>query len=348
MERVKPTLKEVFDNWLENSNSKNTKDSYKRIVPQFFSLTMNKDLQEVEEEDINNLTMMSVDKNYKEYILKELGYKKSTLINYLTIVSSFFKQLEIYETYDNVNYSLIINIFLSSSRIKNDQMHRKNMSFSDYEDFKQWLRSGNAFSDRYKSKGYQYSLVLEFMWVTAARIDATFNTKWSDIKYESDGLGQFGYTVFVHDKGDKINPQPISEEFYLLLKDELFQGDISDRIFKKLSLKGFSELTRLFCKNFDKDFTPHSIKRGAVTHLYNLTHDLVLAQRFAAHEDPKTTVRYINENPDRTTQGSYILSSSFDVDDINHLSKEELIDVIMSRKDLAFGVLQQSKVMNLL
>ena len=115
MERVKPTLKEVFDNWLENSNSKNTKDSYKRIVPQFFSLTMNKDLQEVEEEDINNLTMMSVDKNYKEYILKELGYKKSTLINYLTIVSSFFKQLEIYETYDNVNYSLIINIFLSSS-----------------------------------------------------------------------------------------------------------------------------------------------------------------------------------------------------------------------------------------
>lgn len=346
--QTQTTLMDVYVNWIEKCESKNTRDSYKRIVPQFFLLTTGKEIEDVTEEDINNLTMMSVERDYKDYIINFKGQKKSTLINYLTVVASFFSQLSIFGVFNGVNYDMIRDVLLSTKRIKNDKEHRKSMSYTDYQNFKEWLMTADLFSKRYAEKGYQYSLVLEFMWVTAARITATFNMTWSDIKFEEDGIGQFGYTAYVHDKGDKTNKQAISEEFFLRLEDAFYEGNKDDKIFKKLSLKGFTDLTKKYCEEHDRDFTPHSIKRGAVTYLYNLTHDLVLTQRFASHEDPKTTVGYINDNPDRTAQGSYILSHEFDVGELEKLSREELLDIIMNRKDLAFGILQESKKLRLL
>lgn len=346
--KEKATLIDVFDNWIEKSDSENTKDSYRRIIPQFFLLTTGKELSEVTEDDINNLTMLSVQKDYKDYITSVKGYKNNTLRNYLTVISSFFTQLSMFEVFDNVNYDMIRDVILKPNRLKNDKEHRKSMTYNDYLNYNEWLCTEKKFSDRYSNKGYQYSLVLDFMWITAARINATFNTKWSDIKYEEDGLGQFGYTIYINDKGDKTNKQAISEEFYLKLEDEFFEGNKDEKIFKKLSLRGFTNLTKEYVEGHDREFTPHSIRRGAVTYLYHLTHDLVLAQRFAAHEDPKVTVGYIDDNPDRTSKGSYILSHDFDTSEIEKLSRDELLDIIMNRNDLAFGVLQESKKLRLL
>lgn len=335
------TIEKIFNNWIEGSNSNNTKKQYIRIIPQFFQMTSGKDLADLTEDDIQELSPVLIDTKYKKELLNE-GKKNSTIINYLKIVSSFFRQLEINRLFPSLNYSWIKEVLLSSSRLKDDSETRKKMSVKNYQDFLEWLVN-KPFSNRYADKGVKYALVLEFMWVTASRIDATFNVKWEDISYEADGVGQYGYTVYVHDKGGKVNAKPISDEFYLKLESMLDCPEQNTKIFDGLSKQNFTKLTKEFCEVSGNDFTPHSIKKGAVTHLYGITKDIVLTQRFADHEDPKTTFRYIQEDPDRTTQGSFILSSDLDTSCINSLSKEELLGIIMSRKDLSFGVLQELK-----
>lgn len=339
MINTKLDIQEIFDRW-SNRKSQNTRGSYTRGVKQFFEITMNKEVKDVTEEDLNNLNMAAIEE-YKEYFKKQ-DFKESTIINYLAIISSFFSYLEVYQIY-NVNFSFIRTVLLDTKNLKDDSETRKNMSYDDYEDFKEFLQQDGLFSNRYSYKGYQYSLLLKFMWVTGVRISAAFNIKWSDIKYESDGLGQYGYTAYITDKGEKVNKQTLSEEFFLEIEDEFYSEDRDVKIFGKLSQEGFSNLIRRFCEENNRDFTAHSIRRGAVTYLYNLTHDLVLAQRFANHTDIQTTTRYIQENPDRTAQGSYILSSDMDTSGVYEMSREELLKVISASKELLFGVFQGAK-----
>lgn len=339
------TLYDVFNNWIDSSNSENTKTQYGRIVPNFFEMVTDKEIQFVTEEDIMALKPMTIDKKYKNVLLKN-GYKQSTVISYLTIISSFFKQLDINGIFPKINYMWVKEKLLSYSRLKDDSESRKNMSYAAYVKLKKWLKE-KEFSDRYKDNGKKYAYVLEFMWVTASRIDAVFKVKWSDISFEEDGLGQKGYTIYIHDKGGKINKKPISNEFYYQLEDILYNENLNDPIFKGLGKRSFTQYVKEFCEETGYDFTPHSIKRGAVTQVYHLTHDLVVAQKFADHEDPKTTLRYIQDNPDRTSQGSYILSTDFSLDELDRLSKEQLLSIIKNRKDLSYMVVQEAHKQNI-
>ncbi len=339
MENTPLNIQEIFDLW-SNRKSQNTRGSYTRGVKQFFEITMNKEVKDVTEGDLNNLNMAAIEE-YKEYFKKQ-DFKESTIINYLAVISSFFSHLEVYQIY-NVNFSFIRTVLLGTKNLKNDSKTRKNMSYEDYEEFKSFLQHEGLFSKRYSCKGYQYSLLLKFMWVTGVRISAAFNIKWSDIKYESDGLGQYFHTAYITDKGEKYYKQTLSDEFFLEIEDEFYSEDKDVKIFGKLSSDGFSNLIKKFCKEHDRDFTAHSIRRGAVTYLYNLTHDLVLAQRFANHTDIQTTARYIQENPDGTAQGSYILSSDMDTNEVYEMSREELLKVISTSKELLFSVVKEAK-----
>lgn len=334
-------INEVFNYWIESSNSESTKIAYSRAVPKFFKMLFNKELEDVTKEDIEGLVPLDVNKKYKEELLKD-GVKNSTIINNLTIVSGFFKQMEINKVFDGINYMWIREVLLSTKRIKNDKQHRGNMSYNDYTSLKEWF-ANYPFSARYADKSEKYPLLLEFMWVTASRISAVFNTKWSDIRYDEDGNGVYGYVVYVNDKGGKINKKPISTDFYNRLKNVLFDGDGDTKIFHDLSQNSFTTLMREYCELMDKEFTPHSIKRGSVTFLYSITHDLVLTQRFADHDDPKTTVGYIQSEPDHTRQGSYILSKSINFDKLEELSKDDLMSIIKSQQDLSYRILSEAE-----
>ena len=235
-------INEVFNYWIESSNSEGTKKAYGRIVPQFFQMLLGKDLQDVTKDDLESLVPLTVNKKYKEELSKS-GIKNSTIINNLTVISGFFKQLEINKVFEGVNYAWIREVLLSTKRIKSDKEHRGNMSFKDYEDIKDWL-SKYSFAERYAEKSEQYALLLEFMWVTASRISAVFNVRWSDIRYEEDGIGNYGYVVYVYDKGGKINKKPISTELYNRLKNSLFKEDVVSKVFSNLSQIGFTKLIK--------------------------------------------------------------------------------------------------------
>ena len=333
-------IEEVYNYWVDSSVSENTKKSYRRVVPQFLNMMFGKELKDVNRDDILSLVPLSVAKKYKEPLGLN-GNKNSTIIQNMSVISSFFKQLEINRVFEDVNYQWIKEACLSTKRIKNDKEHRGNMSKNDYENLKTWL-SQYDFSARYADKKEKYPLLLEFMWNTASRISAVFNLKWSDIKYEEDGVGNYGYVAYIHDKGSKTNKKVLTNEFYNRLKDCLFES-MEDNVFKDLSQVGFTKLIKEFCEIAEKDFTPHSIKRGSVTFLYSLTHDLVLTQRFADHDDPKTTIGYIQSEPDRTKQGSYIISKKFDFGKLNELSKEDLLSIIQDNSDLQYRVLMEAE-----
>ena len=88
-------ISEVFNYWIESSNSEGTKKAYGRIVPQFFQMLLEKDLQDVTKDDLESLVPLTVNKKYKEELSKN-GIKNSTIINNLTVISGFFKQFLVF------------------------------------------------------------------------------------------------------------------------------------------------------------------------------------------------------------------------------------------------------------
>lgn len=332
---------EVFHNWIANSRSENTKDSYKRIVPTFFQMVLNTTLDDLTEEAILSLVPSSVEMYYKSILLNK-GMKQSTIINYLKVVGAYFHQLEVNNIFPGVNYLFLREEVLSYKRLKDDTVSRKKMGVSEYDAFYEWLITKN-FSKRYADKGIKYAAALKFMYTTAVRIDATFqNIKWSNFVREEDFYGQIGWTIYALDKGEKVNKKPITDEYYNELREACYNGHEDELVFGDLSKQSFTRLMREFSDETGKEFTPHSIKVGAGTRLYNLTKDIVMVQRFLDHDDPKTTVRYIRTDDDRTKSGSYVMANKIDLNELDKLSHEELLDIIKSRQDLAYGVLLES------
>ena len=126
-------INEVFNYWIESSNSEGTKKAYGRIVTQFFQMLLGKDLQDVTKDDLESLVPLTVNKKYKEELSKS-GIKNSTIINNLTVISGFFKQLEINKVFEVVNYAWIREVLLNTKRIQSAQVHRATLPSHDYQD----------------------------------------------------------------------------------------------------------------------------------------------------------------------------------------------------------------------
>lgn len=333
----KHTLCEVFENWLNKTNSENTLVAYSRIVKQFFSVVYEKKLDEVNESDLLEITPMFIDHKYKN-VLTSRGLSNSTVNHQLKIVAAFFKQLDINSTASNVNYRYITEVALKSD-LKEDGGSTVKMTLNDVNSFRLWLINERFTKGRYASRGTQFSQVADVLWHTGSRVSAIFNIKWVDFIYEEDSVGQFGYNLYVLDKGGKTNRKPIDNDLYEQLKETFYNGKDNEKVFKGLSSQGFRSVMTEYGKLVGKNFTPHSIKKGAVSALYFLTKDLEMVKRFADHESLDTTLGYIEVDNDRTQHGSYILSNSnTDMSVLKDLSKEQLLLIINERTDLQHAI----------
>lgn len=332
------TLEEVFNNWIDSCQSEKTKVSYSRIVPQFFQMVFDKELKDVNVADMDSLIPSLVKTKYTNTLLDK-GFKQSTVIHYLKVVGSFFNELEINRVFPDVNFKKLIHQSLNYDRLKNDKKPRARMTMGDYEACMNWILNEKKFSKRYQYKAKEYASALKFMFVTGLRVSAAFeNAKWCDIKRTEDYLGQDGWTVMVVDKNNEITEKPISDEYYEELRHAMYKGNDNDLIFKDVSKQGFMNLLKEFSEETGRDLTAHSIRVGAGTRVYAMTKDLVLTQRFLGHKDPQTTIGYIR-NEDRYQTGSSILSTKLNYNAIDELSHEELLEIVKSRKDIAYGVM---------
>ena len=266
---------------------------------------------------------------------------------YMTVVKSFLSELEKNEVFYNqayTGYKKLRDVSLDTTRLKDDTENRKTMSEDGYEALHDWLVNGREWSERYVHKAEQYQLALEFMFNTAVRLNATFNhIKWKNIKFESDSQGNQSYVVYAKDKGGKINKKPISIEFYNKLKDLMYEGDDNALVFGAINKRSFSNYIKEFSEETGYEFTPHSIKNGAGTKLWNMTHDPIKVKDFLDHESLETTMRYIREQNNFLESGSYILSSSTNLASINDLEYNDIMEIISDNPDIAYQIISKAK-----
>lgn len=338
------TPKDVFNNWIDQV-SDNSKASYERIVPQFFELTTGVKLEDI---TADTLEMITPDDVYEKYVkeLRFLGYKFSTISNYMSVVRSYVSSIEENKLFDDINYQYLKKTALSTKRLKNDSENRQKMSSGDYDLFCEWLIERD-WSSRYQGRGVKYALALKFMYVTAIRVNSTFNNiHWKNINKEIDDYGNASYVIYALDKGDKVNRKPITIDFYNELREVMFNGNEDDLVFGELSKQSFTRLMSEFSEVTGIKMTPHSIKVGAGTKLYKMTKDIYKVQRFLDHTDPKVTMRYIRVD-DMTDSGSYMLSSNITIDDIKKISYDNLVQIVENRPELAYAIINDAKKIGL-
>lgn len=331
---------QVFRNWIAQV-SENSKSSYERIIPQFFQMVSQVELIEITEDTLESITPDDV---YNRYIkeLKDMGFKDSTISNYISVVRSFITSLEENRLFSDIDFDYLRKTALSTKRLSNDIENRKKMSGDDYEAFSEWLLE-KGWSKRYADKGLKYAMALKFMYVTAIRIDATFsNIRWKNIRKEIDDYGNETYVIYALDKGNKVNKKPISMEFYEELNITMDNTNDEGLVFGDLSKQSFTRLMKEFSDETGREITPHSIKVGAGTKLYKITKDIFKVQRFLDHSDPKVTMRYIRVD-DVTESGSFLMSSKITIDDLDKLSYDDLAMIIKKRPELAVTIINDAR-----
>lgn len=335
----------VYDIFISMQTAR-TQEKYQRVIPEFFQMVCGKLMQEIKANDLDSISRVDVQEKYFKP-LKDKGFKNSTLRNYASVVKSFLSELEKNEVfYDQAytGYKKLREVALDTTRLKDDTENRKTMSEDGYEALHDWLVNGREWSERYVHKAEQYQLALEFMFNTAVRLNATFNhIKWKNIKFESDSQGNQSYVVYAKDKGGKINKKPISIDFYDKLKDVMYEGDDNALVFGTINKRSFSNYIKEFSEETGYEFTPHSIKNGAGTKLWNMTHDPIKVKDFLDHESLETTMRYIREQNNFLESGSYILSSSTNLASINDLEYNDIMEIISDNPDIAYQIISKAK-----
>ncbi|HFI0683138.1 TPA: tyrosine-type recombinase/integrase, partial [Streptococcus suis] len=286
-----------------------------------------KELEDLEESDFLELNTESVQKDYL-HKLRQDGNSDYTIRGKLKSVSSFFRFLDAKNCFKSVNFKYMLKYVLSTNKLADDSKETKAMTVNDYHSMKEWLVQ-TRFANN-PQRGIGYSLLLEFMWITASRINAVFSLTWEDFRFEKDSYDVEGWTVYVRDKGNKINKKPLLDDtFYDRLKEALYSGNPKDEVFGTLSKRGFGDLLKEFSEPYGGDLTPHSVKKGAVTHVYRMTKDIVLCRKLADHEDIRTTLHYIEDEDDRLSHGSlYLVNTESDYEDVKKAVGEEMYNMI--------------------
>lgn len=303
----------------------------------------NKELSDITANDLSGIIQINVKEKFVD-VLKKDGYSNSSIKNTLAGVKSFLKSLSINRVFEGVNYDFILQEALNVKYLRDDTKKTQNMTESQVEEFKDWLNDeNNSFFKRDKKKNRLYAIVVGFMFSTGMRVDETFKIKWNDIKIKYDSYGASAWCIVSKGKRDKIAERYISDELYMLLKDEFWFNYSSDTdlVFDGLYKQTFQNLMKEFSREKGYELSPHSLRVGAATKLYRETNDIVLVTNFMNHDDPKTTMGYIRQGS-LLDNGSYILSSNIQSDDINKLDVADIMDILNKRKDLATAILLEN------
>ncbi|MCC4466447.1 site-specific integrase [Limosilactobacillus reuteri] len=123
-------------------------------------------------------------------------------------------------------------------------------------------------------------------------------------------------------------------DYFEKMKQLLYNGNKHDYVFKDLSQRSFKRYLKQFSAEINKNITPHSFKRGAATTLYAETHDLLLVRDFCDHTDVSITQQYIDQVQDPNRTGSARFTTSYDFSKIDSLSREDLLKLIHSEREL--------------
>lgn len=292
--------------------SENTARNYRIHLDKFFSVTKNKKLSQLDEQDIQ---IKRSDINKFQYILHEEGYKGRSINTKVAAVRSLYNEF-LAEGYD-VN----INVFNVPRLPETDSKGYGVLEWEEVEKMIEVVRNTR--------KGLIKALLIKTAAVTALRQRALLSLKWNDIKI-IDGVP----VICVVDKGKIEHEVAISDELYNELKT--LRGGDDERLFA-ITPKSINKMMEYACKavGIDKEgrnITFHSLKKASIKEA-NLVSggDIKVLQAHAKHKDPRTTLKhYMALNKDLQNDVSRQIGKKVEMKSFEEMSKEELLALISS------------------
>lgn len=206
-------------------------------------------------------------------------------------------------------------------RPKNKDLDRINNEriFLTQKDFNKIIKSAkkeNKFMD-----GVLYNrnilIILLFM-TTGMRETALTEINIEDINFKDNVLK-------VVDKGNKTHIYVLNEQvlqyLHLWLDDRkrLNNDESSTALFinrdgNRMSSHGVSKLVKKICNDaIGKDLSPHKLRSGFCSILYNKTHDVEFVRRAVGHSNIQTTQRYIKTDDKEKEKAVQIMSGLLDM-----------------------------------
>lgn len=312
IEAILKELPEYVNEWHDNlyaaKKTASSRLDFVRKIRNYLEF-INKDPGKVSIEEINDHTVT------KYYI--SIGTKKDKNGNVVETSGSY--QQNIYSALNNFLKFLTKKGYIAKNYIedierpKNDDLERINRDRIKFtkRDFKLVLHAaGMEFDPVYK---YRNTAILKIFMTTGMRETALRIINISDIDFEKKTL-----TTIDKGRGGKFQVYNLNNSTIECIKNWLeyrkcFEKYPSDALFlsyqgERISTRGIAKIVdKYFYKALGKHVSPHKIRGGFISILYEETGDIEFVRRATGHSNAATTQRYISTNNDERERASEIM-----------------------------------------
>lgn len=260
---------------LEKGLSENTKESYKYDLENFYNFFKNREINDLNEQDIIE---------YLKYLQEKEKLTPRSIERHLTTLRGFFKYLakmekahDITKSIDNLKLGKFLPTTLTEDEV--------NLLMD--------IKLDNPYSYRTKA-------MLELMYGSGLRVSELVNLEINDIDL-------YNNTILINGKGSKERIVPLGDYakeyliMYLQNRNALIKrkNGNPDKLFlnnhgKPITRNGFNYLLNniLKEKGIEKEVTPHTLRHSFATHMLNNGADLRTIQELLGHSDIVTTRIY--------------------------------------------------------
>ncbi|WP_145413328.1 site-specific integrase [Paenibacillus xylanexedens] len=321
--------RKVFEDimtFVSKFESKHTQKNYERSIRNFYLWLdpIHKDIEYLNEDDlkVRNADMLRYQKYLKDH---EADYTNNTINNYIAPIQSLYEFLEINEYKINSKHVKI-------DSLTDDSEQTGALYLNEAEEMAKII-----LDDR--KQGQEKSAFIRMAYTTSFRKSSLRKLKWTDIVLNHRGY----YDVYTIGKGGKKHKVPISTDLYnelLKIKERPYYNKYEDdRIFHLGNDTIQSMMDRLkeaMCIPEERNIKFHSFRNVAAGF-----GTLEEAKNHLNHSNISTTETYYRHaNEDLSNSISLRMEDKIDDSILEHLSKEELVQIIIQQNH---GVLSQIK-----
>lgn len=311
-----PTDKNVFtciDTFLKrvNQNSNNTKAVYEKAIRDFFVNMRNKNIEDLVEKD---LIFTKEQIECYQVNLKESGYSSTTVNTKMSALKKCYTKLEDY------GFDVQAKWFNLERYNDSDKVSYSSMSKEEVVECIKLVSKTR--------EGNQKALLIRLAFATAFRKESLLNLKWSDFSNVEDV-----WIAKTLGKGKKWDYKKISNELYsdLLERKNKINANNNGKVFT-LTEKTVDKMMKYIKDNIDfgdRSIVFHSFKKSSVNEVALITNnDLKAMQRQGNHSSVTTTLNDYMDNKKLEDLVIIDTSENHDINELNDLSKDELISLI--------------------
>lgn len=188
------------------------------------------------------------------------------------------------------------------------------------KDFKQIVKALDKVNQNQIGRTNTYNrdkLIIVLLMTTGMRETALIEINLEDVHLDTQSL-------YVIDKGKLPHKYFLGEDVCELIRDYLNdrnemlydRNEITDALFiskygERISAKGVSNIVKKYTEEaLGKALSPHKLRAGFCSILYDKTHDTEFVRRAVGHSNISTTQRYIVTNGDEKRQSASIIGKA--------------------------------------